>query len=170
MCYARLGPSSVLVRVLITELGLPFRGFTPPFRVQGRATRFSSSKHQQQTAANTRKVVAAAWLLETGTQVAQNDRTAKAHHHKQVWCRFEPSSPFHGQFSVQKWPFLGYFQDDRPESSGRSLVCDVGVSNEGRCCFIAIGPPKDGKWVFIKTCTMPSGNTVVHLEVKMSRL
>ena len=51
MRYARLGPSSVLVRVLIiTELGLPYRGFTPPFRVQGRATRFSSSKQQQQAA------------------------------------------------------------------------------------------------------------------------
>ena len=28
MRYARLGPSSVLVGVLITELGLPCRGFT----------------------------------------------------------------------------------------------------------------------------------------------
>ena len=35
MHYARLGPSSVLVRVLITELCLPCRGFTPPFRGQG---------------------------------------------------------------------------------------------------------------------------------------
>ena len=66
-------------------------------------------------------------------------------------------------------PFLGYFQDDRSESSGRSLVCHVGVSDEGRCCFIAIGPSKDGKWVFNKTCTMPWCNTVVHFEVKMSR-
>ena len=48
-------------------------------------------------------------------------------------------------------------------------MCHVGVSDEGRCCFIAIGPPKDGKWVFIKTCTMPWCNTVVHFEVKMTR-
>ena len=53
--------------------------------------------------------------LKTGIQVAQNDRGANAHHHKQVSLRFEPSSPFYGRFNVQKWPFLGCFQDDRPE-------------------------------------------------------
>ena len=47
--------------------------------------------------------------LKTGIQVAQNDRGAKAHQHKQVSLRFEPSSRFYGPFSVQKWPFLGYF-------------------------------------------------------------
>ena len=35
MRYATLGPSPVLVRVLITELGLPCRAFTPLLRVQG---------------------------------------------------------------------------------------------------------------------------------------
>ena len=44
------------------------------------------------------------------SQVAQNDRGAKAHHHKQVSLRFEPSSPSYGRFSVQKWPFLGCFR------------------------------------------------------------
>ena len=32
MSCARLGPGSLLVRVLISELGLPCRGFTPPVR------------------------------------------------------------------------------------------------------------------------------------------
>ena len=48
--------------------------------------------------------------LKTGIQVAQNDWGAKAHHHKQVSLHFEPSSPFYGRFSVQKWPFLGCFR------------------------------------------------------------
>ena len=45
-------------------------------------------------------------------------------------------------------------------------MCQVGVSNEGRCSFIAIGLSKDGKWVFNKACTMPWCHTVVHFEVK----
>ena len=107
--------------------------------------------------------------LKTGIQVAQNDRGADAHHHKQVSLRFEPSSPFYGRFSVQKWPFLGCFQDDHPESSGRSPVCQVGLSNEGHCSFIAIGLSKECKWVFNKACTMPWFHAAVHFEVKMSR-
>ena len=58
--------------------------------------------------------------LKTGIQVAQNDRGAKAHHHKQVSLHFELHSPFYGRFSVQKWPFWAVFrtivlktQDDR---------------------------------------------------------
>ena len=107
--------------------------------------------------------------LKPGIQVAQNDRGENAHHHKQVPCRFEPSSPLYGQFNVQKWPFLGCFLDDRPESSGRSPVCQVGVCNESRCSSMAIGLSKDGTWVFNKVCTMPWSHTVVHFEVKMSR-
>ena len=45
----------------------------------------------------------------------------------------------------------------------------VGVSNEGRCSFIAIGLSNDGKWVFNKACAMPWCHTVFHFEVKMSR-
>ena len=48
-------------------------------------------------------------------------------------------------------------------------MCQVGVSNEGRCSFTAIGLSNDGKWVFNKACTMPWCHTVVHFEVKMSR-
>ena len=107
--------------------------------------------------------------LKTGIQVAQNHRGAKAHHHKQVSLHFEPSSPFYGRFSVQKWPFLGFFQDDRLENSGRSPVFQVGVCNEGRCSSMAIGLSKERKWVFNKACTMPWCHTVVHFEVKMSR-
>ena len=91
------------------------------------------------------------------------------HHHKQVSCRFEPSSPFYGRFSVQKWPILGRFQDDRPENSGRSLVCRVGVSNEGRCSSMAIGPSKECKWVGNKACAMPWCHGVGDFEVKTSR-
>ena len=47
--------------------------------------------------------------LKTGIQVAQNDRGAKAHHHKQVSLHFEPSSPFYGRFSVQKMAVFGLF-------------------------------------------------------------
>ena len=69
---------------------------------------------------------AATLWLKTGIQVAQNDREANAHHGKQVLCRFEPSSPSYGRFSVQKWAFLGCFRDDRPENSQQSFVCPVG--------------------------------------------
>ena len=34
---------------------------------------------------------------------------------------------------------------------------------------MAIGPSKDGKWVFNKVCTTPWCHAVVHFEVKMSR-
>ena len=70
--------------------------------------------------------LAATLWLKIGIQVAQNDREAHAHHGKQVLCRFEPSSPFYGRFSVQKWPFLGCFQDNRPKNSQESLVWPVG--------------------------------------------
>ena len=76
----------------------------------------------QQQAAEGPKVLATTPRLKTGIQVAQNDRGAKAHHHNQVSLRSEPSSPFYGRFSVHKRPFLGCFQDDRPENSGQSLM------------------------------------------------
>ena len=100
------------------------------------ATAARSSSKQQ---AEGPKVLATTPWLKTGIQIAQNDQGAKAHHHNQVSLRFEPSSPFYGRFSVQKWPFVGCFQDDRPENSGRLLVCQVGVCNEGRCSSMAIG-------------------------------
>ena len=34
---------------------------------------------------------------------------------------------------------------------------------------MAIGPSKEGKWVFNKACTTPWCHAVVHFEVKMSR-
>ena len=34
---------------------------------------------------------------------------------------------------------------------------------------MAIGPSKDGKWVFNKACTTPWCHVVLHFEVKMSR-
>ena len=34
---------------------------------------------------------------------------------------------------------------------------------------MAIGPSKDGKWVFNKVCTTPWCHAVVHFEVRMSR-
>ena len=107
--------------------------------------------------------------LKTGIQVAQNDRGADTHHHKQFTLRFEPSSSFYGRFSVEKRPFLGCFLDVRPENSGRSPVCYVGVCNEGPGSSMAIGLSNHGKWVFNKACTMPWCHMVVHFEVKMSR-
>ena len=49
------------------------------------------------------------------------------------------------------------------------MVRQAGVSDEGRCSFMAIGPSKDGKWVFNKVCTTPWCHAVVHFEVRMSR-
>ena len=66
------------------------------------------------------------------------------------------------------WAVFGRFQDDRPESSGRSPLRQAGVSDEGRCSFMTIGVLKDGKWVFNKACTAPWCHAVVHFEVKMS--
>ena len=106
--------------------------------------------------------------LKTGIQVAQNNQVANAHHHKQILLRFEPSSLFYRRFSVQKRPFLSCFQDDRPENSGRSPPCYVGVCNEGRGTCMAIGQSTDGKWVFNEACIMPWCHTVVHFEVKVS--
>ena len=110
--------------------------------------------------------------LKTGIQVAQNERGANAHHHKELSLRFEPSSLFYGRFSVQKWPLLGCFgcfQDDRPESSGRWTLRQAGVSDEGRCSFMAIGLSNDGKWVSNKACTTLWCHAVVHFESKTSR-
>ena len=60
------------------------------------------------------------------------------------------------------------FQDDRPENSRRSPVCQLLVCSEGRCSSTAIGLPNDGKWVFNMACTMLWCHTVVHFEVTMS--
>ena len=68
---------------------------------------------QQQQKEGDPKVLATTPWVKTGIQVAQNDRGAKVHHHKQVSLHFEPSSPFYGRFSVQKWLFFEPF-------SGRS--------------------------------------------------
>ena len=67
------------------------------------------------------------------------------------------------------WAAISCFQDDRPESSGRSPLRQAGASHEGRCSFLAIGLSKDGKWVFNKACTTPWCHAVVYFEVKMSR-
>ena len=67
------------------------------------------------------------------------------------------------------WAVFGRFQDDHPESSGRSPLRQAGVSDEGCCSFMAIGLSKDGKWVFNKACTTPWCHAVVHFEVKMGR-
>ena len=64
---------------------------------------------------------------------------------------------------------FGCFQDDRPKSLGRSPLRQAGVSDEGRCYFMAIGLSNNGKWVFNKACTTPWCHAVVHFEVKMSR-
>ena len=67
------------------------------------------------------------------------------------------------------WAVFGCYQDDRPESSGRSPLRQAGVSDEARCSFMAIGLSNDGKWVFNKACTTPWCHAVVHFEMKMSR-
>ena len=150
-----------------TEIGLPCRGFTKPFRVQGEGQILASNSSKKQAAGGPKVLGTTPWL-KTGIRVAQNDRGANAHHHKQVSLHFELSSPFYGRFSVQKWPFLGCFQDDRPENLGRSPVRRVGVFHEGRCSFVTIGVSLGGKWVFYKACSMPRCHTLVHFELKTS--
>ena len=59
--------------------------------------------------------------------------------------------------------------DDRRESSGRSPVCEVGVSNENRSSSIAIGLSKACKWVFNQASSTLWCHTVVHFDVRMSR-
>ena len=65
------------------------------------------------------------------------------------------------------WAVFDCFQDNRPESSGRSPLRQAGVFDEGCCSFMAIGLSKDGEWVFNKACTMPWCHAVVHFEVKL---
>ena len=48
-------------------------------------------------------------------------------------------------------------------------MCQVGVSNEGRCSSMAIGLSNDGNRVFNTACTMLWCHTVVQFEVKMNR-
>ena len=84
------------------------------------------------------------------------------YHHEQVLCRFKPSRWFYGRFSVLKKAVLGLFLR-------RSLVCRVGVSNDGRCSSIAIGPSTECKWVENKACAMPWCYGVGNFEVKTSR-
>ena len=129
----------------------------------------TSRKQQQQQQAGGEKVLLWTLCLKSGMQVAQNNRRANAHHHNEVLSYFEPSSLFYGRFSCQKWPFLGCFQGDRPENSGRSPLCQVGVFNEGRSSSITIGPSKECKWVGNKACAMPWCLAVADFEVKMSR-
>ena len=80
-----------------------------PFGVKNRRF-YLVFKSWQEAATSNPKVLATTPWLKTGIQVAQNDRGAKAHHHKQVSCHFEPSSAFYGRFGVQKWPFSGCFR------------------------------------------------------------
>ena len=96
---------------------------------------------QQQAAAATggEKVLATTLWLKTGIQVAQNDRGANTHHHKDVSCRFETSSTFYGRFSVQKWPFSGSFEDIVLKTHDDRRCVKWGVCNEGHCSSIAIG-------------------------------
>ena len=129
----------------------------------------SSSSSSSSKQAGDPKVLATALWLKTGIQVPQNDQGANAHHHKQVSCRFQSSGPFCGRLSVKKWPFLGCFQDNRPENSGRLPVFQVGVCAEDCCSSMAIGLSNNGKWVFNTAFTMPWCHTVVHFEVKISR-
>ena len=55
-------------------------------------------------------MLATAPRLKTCIRVAQNDRGADAHHHKQASLHLEPSRRFYGPFGVQKLPFLGCFR------------------------------------------------------------
>ena len=72
-------------------------------------------------------------------------------------------------FSVQKWPFLASLQDDRHESSRRSMLRQPGISNEGRCSSVVTGLSKECKWVFNEASHTPWCNAVVNFEVKTSR-
>ena len=100
------------VNRVVTELGNHSRGFTTLLRVQGEQHILAAAASSKQQA-DARKLYSRALWLKTGIQVAQNDCRANAHHLQQVLCHFKPSSLFYGRFSVQKWPFLGCFQDDR---------------------------------------------------------
>ena len=69
---------------------------------------------------------------------SSKDRRANAHSLKQVLCDFEPSSLFHGRFSVQKMAIFSPFSRHLP-------LFHVSVSNEGRSSSKAIGPSNDCK-------------------------
>ena len=172
MRYARLGPSSVLVRVLITELGLPCGGFTPPFRGQGTATRFSRSSTNTSKQQALEKSLrphrgskpASKYLKTTGEprRITTNKFRCISSHLARSTADLVSKN---GRF----WAVFGRFQDDRLEISGRSPLRQAGVSDEGRCSFMAFGLSNDGKWVFNKACTTPSCHAVVHFDVKRSR-
>ena len=85
-------------------------------------------------------------------------------------------------FEVKK-ELSSCFQDDRPENSGRSPVCHIGVSDEGGSSSTPSGllndckevlneaslTPNDCNWVFNQASLTPWCHAVVHFEVKMSR-
>ena len=78
---------------------------------------------------------------KTGIQVAQNDRGANAHHHKQVSLRFETSSLFYGRFSVQKWPIFAIGLSNDGMQLLRSVHIDAYVlkSQHVRVGFFFVG-------------------------------
>ena len=171
MRYARLGPSSVLVRVLITELGLPWPGFTTLLRVQRFATHFR--KQQQATGGNRQRAITKSLRPHRGSKPASKQLQTTGEQGRITTNKFRTiSSRLACSMAVvvsKSWPFWGCIHDDRPEHLGRSLVCGVGIYNEGRCSSIAIGPSKECKRVGNKACAMPWCHGVGDFKVKTSR-
>ena len=93
-----------VVCCMLTELGLPVEVLQP--FLESSVSKVFKQK-QQQAATGGHKVFFGTLWLKTGIHVVQNDRTANAHHPKQVLCCFEPSNPFYGRFSVQKMAIFG---------------------------------------------------------------
>ena len=157
MRYARLGPGSVLVRVLI--------GAKAEQHVLAAA---SSSSKQQAVKKSLRPQrgpkPASKQLKMTGEQ-----RRITINKFRCVSSRLARSTADLVSKNGRFWADFGCVQDDRPKSSGRSPLRQAGVSDEGRCSFMAIGLSKEGKWVFNKACTTPWCHAVVHFEVKTSR-
>ena len=123
----------------------------------------SKQQQRQQAAAGGKKVLATTPWLKTGIQVAQNDRRAKEHHHKQILCHFKPCSSFYGRFSVPKMAVFGLFsavfwtivpkvQDDRryakPVFPIRAVVLSwrLGHHEMANGCAIRRVPRRGATW------------------------
>ena len=86
-----------------------------------------------------------------------------------LWCHVVVD------FEMKMSHFSATFQEGRAESLGRSPVCHIGVSDEGRSSstgfhrLLPLGCQMIANGVFNEASLMPWCHAVVHFVVKMSR-
>ena len=157
MRYTILGPRSVLVRILIGA------------KAEQHILAAASSSSKQQAVKKTLRPHSGSKSASKHLKMTREQRRITTNKFRCVSSRLARSMADLVSKNGRFWAVFGCVQDDRPESLGQSPLRQAGVSDEGRCSFMAIGLSKDGKWVFNEACTTPWCHAVAHWEVKTSR-